>query len=610
MITLPSVFSNGMVLAKTAKVWGWTEPNAPVGAKFIGRNYETVSDETGYFFFTFFSEEFGGPHTLTIGEKNIKDVYIGRVWFCGGQSNMEGPLSRTRLNFGEYITDNENIRIFQAEKGLNFDAPQKNVAGKWNTAVGEFLDNMYAVPYFFAQKLSENKKLNDAPIGLVCTPAGGTPIEGWLPEDILRAEFPETIPNFEKFQNSDFIQKATEEADNNIRAWFSQLNKKDAGLKKKWFAPDFDDSSWKERALLDNTDFPKHGSLWMRKKIFLPKQKKNAPSILNLGRVEDSITVYVNGVEVTHIGYGYPPCTCILPKNLLVAGENTIAVRIVGEANNPSIIPGKEYFLIHSEGTLCIGDTWKYHLGAKMPQCPPGVWFYGHPLGVYNFMLAPMLGYSVEGLIWYQGESNTNRPGDYEAMFRAFARHMRNNFGEKLPVIYTQLANFIDPQSLGELSPTNNIPGKRWAEVREHQRACLKIPNTAMAVAIDLGEYNDLHPVNKKSVGERLALHALRMVYNEKIVSDGPTVESAKYSGGKLTVRFTNAQNLWSKHSHTLLDIIENGNTHRVYATIENNTLVALCPKPEKIRYAFTDCPVATLYNAYNLPASPFEINM
>lgn len=617
MITLPAVFGDGMVLAKNARVWGWTTPGRGVSADFLGKKYETTADAGGKFSFLFESANFGGPFSLKIEEKIIRDVYIGRVWFCGGQSNMENPLSRSRLAFGEFIEDDGRIRIFQADKNVEFNAPKKDVGGKWHAACGDFLEHMYAVPYFFARKLLAHlsKSGGNEKIGLVCAPAGGTPIEGWLPEEIIRAKFPEYLDDLAVVKQPGLVARQTEDAENAKQAWFLELNGKDDGLKEKWFDKNFDDSEWESRPLLDNTNFPAHGSVWLRRKIHVSKNaeigsvsntNRNDLDILNFGRIEDSVSVYINGVEVLHVPYQYPPCTCVLPKNLLVSGENTIAVRVIGECLNPRVVPGKECYIQTSGGLIWLDEgLWKYREGAEMPVCPPGVWFYSRPCGVYNFMLAPLLGLSVEGAIWYQGESNTYAPERYEPMFTEFVRFFRENFGENgenLPFIFTQLANFIDP----------NGDGENWAKLREAQRKCLKIPKTAMAVAIDCGEYNDLHPHDKKTVGDRLALHALRMVYGKKIISDGPTVTRAEYENSTLKISFENAQGLWARNGRPQLELIdENGGVRAVFAQIKNGGLIAECKtKPARVRYNWTDCPAATLCNAANLPASPFEFEV
>ena len=609
MIKLPKIFSDGMVLGKTAKVWGWASPSQIVTASFLGKNYEATADETGRFTFTFTAEQFGGGHTLTIGDTVINDVHIGRVWFCGGQSNMEGPISRTRLSLGEYVVDDPRIRIFQAEKGLNFVEPEKDVNGKWNTATGDFLDNMYAVPYFFARSILESLPDDNAPIGLVCTPSGGTPMEGWLPEEIV-SDFPDIHKTLKPLQEPNFVEKTTAEKDKPIQEWHKKLRENDKGLAENWQSPDYDDSNWQSRALLDPTGSPKHGVVWLRRKFVFPKV--DGAVILNLGRFENSVTVYINGKEVINIGYSYPPCRCKIPAGLLREGENTIAVRIVGDGGNPIAIAGKEYALLHGSGRVnFLLGNWKWRVGAELEQCPSGVWFYGYPCGVYNFMLAPLLGYSVDGLLWYQGESNTGNPKPFKELFTAFVKHMRKHFGEDLPVIFTQLPNYIDPNNFVRAGGVGD-PGENWAALRERQRQCLDIPNTAMAVTIDCGDYNDLHPTDKKTVGDRLALHARRLVYNENIVSDGPIVERVEFNKKeeKIIVHFKHKEGLWAKGGHPILRIEDHDDSiHNRHAAIINETLVADARglRPSFVSFGWADCPSVVVYNAYCIPASPFE---
>lgn len=611
MTTLPSVFSDGMVLQKVAKVWGFAVPRQSVTANFLGKKYKAVADENGRFCFTLKAERFGGPHSLTIEDIVINDVYIGHVWFCGGQSNMEGSISRTRFTLGEYIVPDSLIRIFQAGKGLDFEKPQKDVSGKWNTATGEFLDEMYAVPYFFARNLlaSDSEKhplFADVPIGLVCAPAGGTPIEGWLPEEIVK-EHSELYKKLLQMKKTD-IQKTTEESEKKVNEWHKKLREKDLGVAENWHAPDYDDSNWETRALLDPTGSPKHGVFWMRKRFTLPKV--DGKVILNFGRIEHSVTVYINGIEVVNIGYQYPPCSCTILEGLLVEGKNLIAVRVVG--GNPKVVPGKDYELLYSGGRVNFTfDKWKWRTGAEAEECPTGAWFYGYPCGVYNFMLAPLLGYSVDGMIWYQGESNTGYPHSYKALFTKFVKHVREQMGENLPVIFTQLANYIDPGSCSNVGGLG-LPGSYWAILREQQRQCLKIFNTAMAVAIDCGEYNDLHPADKKSVGDRLALHARRMVYGEDIVSDGPAFKKMEYIAEeeKIVVHFTHGEGLWAKNGQPTLSILyKDGNVHSVTAAIRDGKLVATVRNlaPKAVRFGWEDCPSVSIYNAYGLPSSPFE---
>jgi len=612
-IELPAIFSDGMVIGKNAKIWGWAQANKPISAEFCGKKYETLADRTGRFEFTVKSKNFGGPHNLTVADKTISDVYVGHVWLCAGQSNMEAPLARSRPNLGEYVLDDPQIRMFQAEKGLSFGRVRRNVNGEWRTACGEALNQMFAVPYFFARNIAQ--RTGNVPIGLVCVAAGGTSIEGFLPEKII-SEYPEAAEMLASVKTPGTVENATSDGDKAVRDWHATLDAKDLGLTENWASPAYDDSLWESRALLDFTNYPSHGSVWLRKKFVLPENpgkytRATDKFTLNFGRVEDSVTVYINGEKVTNVGYMYPPCRCDIPASFLREGENTVAVRVIGDVHNPRIVPGKEYALIHPGGRIDLTvEKWKYCVGAEVAACVPSPWFFSHPCGVYNFMLAPLLGYSVEGLIWYQGESNTNRPHSYKTLFSRFVSHIRENFG-KIPVIYTQLANYIDPHSYDTVGGFG-APGGYWAVLREQQRQCLSIPNTAMAVTIDCGEYNDLHPWDKKTVGDRLALHARRMVYGEDIVSDGPAVAKVVYipEDKKIVVHFANGESLWVKDGHpTIMVLYTDGTIHNLYAAICGNTLAAPVgtKEPRAIRFGWADCPVTPLYNAYGLPASPFE---
>ncbi|MCL2197502.1 MAG: hypothetical protein FWB80_01125 [Defluviitaleaceae bacterium] len=607
MVKLPSFFSDGMVICKKAKVWGRAEPGRTVTATFLEETYEATADESGRFAFTLSAEEYGGPFTLDIGGIVIKDVYVGRVWLCGGSANMEEPASRIKLVLDENIIEDTRIRVFQAERGFDFEKEATDVKGEWQTASGWFLEHINAVPYFFARAMLEKE---DVPMGLICTPVGGTTIEGWLPEESLHG-FTDYYKELQQTRIPGWLSNTQENADKRIKIWKSSLEAKDRGMSEGWHNSDYNDSDWESKMLFDTSGLPRHGSVWMRRKFIVPKMEENEDVILKFGRVENSVTVYINGVEVIHVSYMYPPCVCVLPDKLLKEGENTIAVRIVGEANSPAVVSGKEYSVVCSNWCVGLNGMWKRRTGAEMPMCPPSIYFFSYPCGAYNFMLAPLLGYSVDAILWGQGESNTARPHDYKALFVEFANNMRRHFGD-VPIIYTQTPNYVDPYSYNFIEGFGT-PGEYWAILREQQRQCLEIPNTAMAVTIDCGEYNDLNPSDKKTVGRRMALHARRMIYGEDIVTNGPIVEKAECHRKRLTIFFKHGEGLWEKGGHPLLDIIDSeGTMHRLYAAVWNDALNIIVGdmNPAKARFGWMDCPAVPLYNAHGLPASPFEIDI
>jgi len=404
MIKLPTIFSDGMVIGKEARVWGWAEPLTRIIIKFAGKKYEAAAAADGRFQVTIASTEYGGPYELTVGDKIIKDVYIGKVWLCGGQSNMAQPLSRTRPLLDEHIKENANIRAFHVENGICFDGPKTDVKGSWQAATVEKLDSMYAVPYFFAQALDSHK----TPIGLINIASGGTPIEAWLPEEIINT-YPDLRMSLEPFKQQGFAENLEKNEAARLHNWHQIMQAKDKGLLEGWHHPDYDHSHWDEKMLLDNSGPIEYGSVWYRKNIVL-SEDIIGPISLSMGCAVENVQVYVNGELVVTVAYKYPPCRCVIPEGLLKTGCNTIAIRVVGASEKAYFVPGKRYELTHKNGKISLLGPWRRRQGSSMPFIEPAEWLYRIPTGVYNYMLAPVLGYGIDGVTWYQGESNTGNP--------------------------------------------------------------------------------------------------------------------------------------------------------------------------------------------------------
>lgn len=577
MIKISNIFSNGMVLAKKACIWGFTDEKN-VEIKFLGNIYNVKPNEKGNFSLEIETPNYGGPYSLVIGDKVIHDVYVGYVWLCAGQSNMEQPLMRS-MYLEDYIKPDVRIHAFQVEKGFKFGDEAQDVNASWKTATGYFLQELFSVPYFFARKLleenSDNEKITH--IGLLNVAAGGTPIEAWMPEDIIKT-FPDLEKKLEPFKNEIYVKELEKQGNRQHQDWFSNLN--------------FDsDTPFKKTDLLSPVmDTP---GVVIYKKI-VPYVEGSIK--LSLGRAVDSVRVFVNGKSIGQVSYQYPPAVFDIPEGIFEKNiENIIEMHLIGETQPPHFIPGKKYELSHKSGSLDISCDWLYKITCTKEKIVPSFWFYNIPTCCYNYMLAPILGYGIDGVIWYQGESNTGEPNNYKQMFELFVKHLREKYGE-VPVIYTQLANFINP---GE------DMGTGWPILREEQRKCLDIENTSMAVTIDCGEYNDLHPTDKKTVGERLALLAIDKN------NMGPLPKEATLSKGVLTITLDNAEGLWAKNGRPVLELDEN---YTLKAKIVKNTLVAKTDKPKNevkyVRFGWDDCPSVTLYNAKGLPASPFEIKL
>ena len=238
------------------------------------------------------------------------------------------------------------------------------------------------------------------------------------------------------------------------------------------------------------------------------------------------------------------------------------------------------------------------------PPVGPGTAY--APGGLFNGMIVPLIPYAVRGALWYQGESNVGRATEYAELFPAMIRDWRESWGQgDFAFLFVQLPNYAD----------NHPTGTNWAELRDAQNAALKLPQVGEAVTIDVGEADNLHPTNKKPVGERLALLAEAKVYKMADVEGvSPQFVSAKREAGTIRVTLAPAKGLVVRgltNSSTGFDLAGADHVfHPANATVENETVVVSSPEvkePVAVRYAFTNNPSVTLYNDAGLPAGPFR---
>lgn len=351
--------------------------------------------------------------------------------------------------------------------------------------------------------------------------------------------------------------------------------------------------------------------VWFRREFEVPKSTIAKPAKLLLGRIVDADSVFVNGEFVGTTSYLYPPRRYILKPTVLKEGRNVIAIRVINSSGKGGFVLDKPYTLIIGTDSLDLKGKWKYKLGAEMKPLAGSTAIRWKPVGLYNAMIAPLINYSIKGALWYQGESNTKNPSEYFLLMKTLIADWRSKWNQgNFPFILVQLPNFMEAKK--EPAESN------WAELREAQLKTLQVPNTGLAVAIDLGEWNDVHPLNKKEVGRRLALQAFEVCYREKnIVSSGPIFKSLKKSGGKLIISFQHGDALRSIRNGELNYFTIAGSDKKFVwakATIENNTVVVWSESvasPKFVRYAWADNPMgANLVNKEMLPASPFEASL
>lgn len=435
-----------------------------------------------------------------------------------------------------------------------------------------------------------------------------------MSEEALKA-FPHHLEKAVKYRYDDYLNKLKQADKKKNDAWYANINDNDSGLKEKpqWFAAEYDASSWKTIKLPafweDEGVDAKNGVVWFRKEITLPASAAGKPARLMLGRIVDADTAYVNGMQVGNITYQYPPRRYTVPENVLQAGENSIVVRVISNAGKGGFVKDKPYWLEVGGQKIDLTGEWRYRVGVRSePLQGDRFTSYKQPLGFYNAMLAPLLDTKIKGVIWYQGETNTGRPEEYVELFPAMIRDWRKQFDQgNFPFIYAQLTNFME---------ANELPVEsQWAETRDAQLKALKEPNTAMAVLIDVGEWNDIHPLNKKAVGDRLALAARKLAYGEKdIVYSGPLFKSMKIKGNKAILSFDHVGGGLVYKGDELRGFAVAGSGGKFVwaeARIKDDEIIVWSEEisePVKVRYAWADNPdTANLYNKEGLPASPFQ---
>lgn len=615
-VRLPKLISDGMVLQREAdiKIWGWAGNHENVSVEFIDSVYSTVADESGQWEVNLPKLKTGGPFTMTIKASNtlsIKNIMLGDVWVCSGQSNMELPMRRVKPLYETEIAnaDNPMIRYFAVPQNYDFNEEQKDLAyGNWQVATPTSVLNFSAVAYFFAVELYNRNKV---PIGLISSNLGGSPAEAWMSEEALQ-EFPVHAKEMERFKDKAVID-SIEKADK-IRAenWYKELWKLDSG-RNLWFDLNLSNTDWSTIQLpgyWQGTDLEGvNGVVWFRKEINIPASIAGKPARLELGRIVDTDSVFLNGIFIGSTGYQYPPRRYEIPLNHLKEGVNTLTVKVICNIGNGGFVPDKPYKIVAENQTIDLKGEWKYKVGAKTTALEGQTFVRWKPGGLYNSMISPLLNYRITGVIWYQGESNAERPKEYGELFPAMINDWRKHWNQgDFPFIFVQLANFMEEKD--EPSESN------WALLREAQLKTLSQPNTGMAVITDIGEWNDIHPLNKKDVGKRLALAAQKVAYkDEKIVFSGPMYQSHEIKKGVIILSFSNVGGgLETKGSKTLQGFAIAGADKKfewAEAKIMGEKVVVKSKniaKPIYVRYAWADNPSkANLYNKEGLPASAFR---
>lgn len=619
-VKLPAVFSDNMVLQQktNAAIWGTADPNSTIKifTSWNKKSYMAMADANGNWKFKLVTPAYGGPYNIHIEQGNkidLKNVLIGEVWVCSGQSNMEMPLAGWGqvLNYKDEIANANypQIRLLQAIRTTS-NTPLQDLKVRnngWDICTPETIADFSSTAYFFAREVYNKTKI---PVGLIHTSWGGTIAEAWTSYETLK-----TLPDFAaaalKIKN-----EGTETASSypeKMSQWENSIASKDLGYKNGWEKIDFDANSWSAMKIPsywdDNELQGFDGAVWYRKRIEIPQSWMGQELTLSLGPVDDDDVTWFNGTKVGEtIGYGKERVYKI-PASL-VKENNLIAVRIFDGSGNGGIIgdASKIYLVNNKDEKIELNGHWPYKISVNLkdvsgrpadPNSP------NRPTVLFNAMINPIVSYTIRGVIWYQGESNAGRAYQYRTLFPAMINDWRAKFSSgDFPFYFVQLANFMKKE---------NKPGpSAWAELREAQLLTTKLKKTGMATIIDIGDAVDIHPKNKQEVGRRLSLIALNKIYGKQNEYSGPLYQSYKKQGDKIILTFEHAKGLHVK-GNRVLGFSMAGADRKFYwadAKIQGNKIIVSSNEvadPVAVRYGWANNPDVNLFNDAHLPASPFR---
>lgn len=643
-LKLPSLIGDNMLLQQktNAKIWGKATPGSKINVSaswnVIGK---TNADKQGKWSVILPTPEAGGPYAITISGKDttilVKNVLIGEVWFCSGQSNMEMPLqgwppkdtimhSSSAIS-GALIPD---IRLFNVQKRIAGE-PLDECTGKWETCTPETAKQFSATGYFFGNKLYSELHIT---VGLIESAWGGTPSESWTSSDALE-NAGEFIPEIKAIKESAPLQVEYQKWLNTLK----QAEIKPAG-DDQWkdlsfndenvMSTEYNDSNWPIMVL--PTQFEKiigefDGAVWFRKVVNIPGNMEGKILSLSMGPIDDMDRTYFNGklIGSTEVsGFWQAERNYDIPASLVKPGANLISVRVLDTQGNGGIYgtPEKMKLSLKSDTNafLPLKGDWKYQPVAELT----GGKFYiydvskneflaqkrplnlgpGTPSVLYNGMVSPVLPYQIKGAIWYQGEANVGRADQYAKIFPAMIQNWREAWGIKdFPFYFVQIAPYVYA----------GVDSTESGFLREAQESALKLAKTGMAVTLDIATVMNIHPPFKKEVGERLALLALNNDYGIKTSCIGPVYKSMSVATGIIKLQFDNiGEGLVLKNGKTNEFEIagKNGKYEKADAKVLDNVVQVWSPaikEPVSVRYCWRNGAEATLFNTEGLPAQQFR---
>ena len=608
-----TIFGDNMVLQRGKKntIWGWSDPGDKVRVEISGKHASGVAGADRRWQVKIQPPAVGGPYTIKISghqTMELNNVLVGDVWLCGGQSNMQVSLRFARNGEDEVKAANfPEIRFFSVAPHSAYHHTNV-VDGAWKVVSPETADHVSAVAYYFARKVQQEIHV---PIGLVVDALGGTPAEAWMSAAALRPlkDFDVPLAELEKLAAT-----GAPEYGNYVMHWYDQY---DVGVKGSWAALDFDDSTWKAVDILggfSDLGVPETPAVaWFRKEIVVPDPLPAGRALLFLGSIERMDTAYINGTQVGASAWVENPRVYFIPDGVLKPGKNVVAIRVLKTKPTGGFLAKPEELRLElgDKTRIALAGKWKGQLSVDArPPHPLPIGYENWPVMpavLYEGMLAPIAPLSITGALWYQGEQNSERGFQYRRILPAMIEDWRKLFGQgDFPFYIVSLPAFGHRSE----TPTDD----KWAETRESQAlTAASVRNACLAVTIDTGDPDNLHPKDKQPVGERLALCALAKQYGKKVAYAGPTLVSVERLPDSVRLHFAHTDGGLVVKGAKLEEFEIAGEDRKWYwadARIEGNTVVVSSPSvpnPKEVRYAWQSNPAATLFNGAGLPVGPFR---
>ncbi|MEO7174197.1 MAG: sialate O-acetylesterase [Saprospiraceae bacterium] len=615
-VRLPLLFQDHMVLQRDTAVtiWGWADPGEKITVAIANSTQTAITSSKGEWQLSMGPFPAGGPHQMVIKGSNtinIKDILFGEIWVCAGQSNMQFTIDMLKIKPTDALSPKaQEIRFINVQVDTDIQPATDIKGGYWEIADVNTIGHLSGTAYFFARHLYDSLQV---PIGLISSNLGATSIETWMSEKALRA-FPQFISavNLSTKTGKSSKQLLTDLSEYR-KTWDADYYLKSPGMQEKWYMPQMDVSDWVEFEvpnLWENVGYKDHdGEAWFRREFDRPAGAIGDTFNIALNQIDDYDIVWLNGVQIGE-GFGNRDFrNYYFPSKVLKEKGNVLVVRVFDIGGNGGMYTNAFW------GNPILNGKWKFKIGQAIdaktfpkPDVPNGSIF-THPGLLYNANIAPLTKFRVKGVIWYQGESNDSRGEEYGTLLPALIEDWRDQWKQsKMPFLVVQLANHhaMLPEP-GESS---------WAELRAGQMQALKLPNTAIATAIDIGDALDIHPPNKETLGKRLALAALNLAYRKPVLYQAPVFDQLIIRGHQVVVSF-DLKGTHLKQKNKLQPIQgfalagSDGVYHWADAILKNDRIILLSKSaidPITVRYAWSDNPgTLNLYSTEDLPVLPFR---